>query len=107
MNSHRNARTTPYARALIVERHGAGEPVAAIAAAFGVSARTVYKWLARYRSGGVDALQTRSSAPARCATQIGAWWVKAAEQLRRDYRMSVHVFSRNLSLSNLSNSSSV
>lgn len=61
MNSHRNARTTPYARALIVERHGAGEPVAAIAAAFGVSARTVYKWLARYRGGGHAALDTAST----------------------------------------------
>lgn len=52
MNVHRNARTTPYSRALIVERHAAGEPVTAIAAAFGVSVRTVYKWLARHRAGG-------------------------------------------------------
>ena len=52
MNSHRNARTTPYSRALIVERHAGGETVAAIATAFGISVRTVYKWLARYRVGG-------------------------------------------------------
>ena len=51
MNAHRNARTTPYARALIVERHAAGEPVAVIATAFGIPVRTVYKWLARHRSG--------------------------------------------------------
>mgnify|MGYP001398412061 CR=1 FL=1 len=59
MNAHRNARTTPYSRALIVERYAAGEPAGAIAAAFGISVRTVYKWLARYRSGGVAALETR------------------------------------------------
>lgn len=42
MNVHRNARTTPYARALIVERHAAGEPVSAIASAFGISVRRVW-----------------------------------------------------------------
>jgi len=47
MNAHENAGTTPYARALIVERHARGEPVGAIAAAFGISMRTVYKGLAR------------------------------------------------------------
>jgi len=88
MNAHRNARTTPYARALIVERRAAGEPVAVIAAAFGISVRTVYKWLARYRSGGVAALETRSSAPARPARTIGAWWQDTAAHLRRAYRMT-------------------
>ena len=58
MNSHRNARTTPYSRALIVERHAGGETVAAIAAAFGISVRTVYKWLTRYRVGGEAGLDT-------------------------------------------------
>jgi transposase InsO family protein len=88
MNSHRNARTTPYSRALIVERHAAGEPVAAIAAAFGISVRTVYKWLSRYRCGGHAALDTASSAPLRPARRIGAWWRDAAARLRRDYRMT-------------------
>uniref|UniRef100_UPI0025BF50E4 IS481 family transposase n=1 Tax=Maricaulis sp. TaxID=1486257 RepID=UPI0025BF50E4 len=98
MNAHRNARTTPYSRALIVERHAAGAPVAVIATAFGISVRTVYKWLARYRSGGMAALETRSSAPARTATSIGDWWVKMAAQLRRDYRMTAAEIAERLRL---------
>ena len=51
MNIHKNARTTPQSRALLVHRvlqeHW---PVSAVAMAFGVSERTVYKWLARYRA---------------------------------------------------------
>ena len=94
MNAHRNARTTPYARALIVERHGAGEPVAAIAAAFGISERTVYKWLKRHREGGSAALLNGSSAPARPAGAIGQWWVEAALRLRRAYRMTAAEIAR-------------
>ena len=50
MNIHKNARTTPRSRAMLVHRvieeHW---PVSAVAIAFGVSERTVYKWLARSR----------------------------------------------------------
>ena len=98
MNAHRNARTTPYARALIVERRQAGEPIAAIASAFGVSARTVYKWLKRHREGGGAALLNGASAPARPARLIGAWWVEAALQLRRAYRMSAAEIADKLGL---------
>jgi transposase InsO family protein len=98
MNAHRNARTTPYARALIVERRQAGEPVASIAAAFGVSVRTVYKWLARYRQGGAGALENGASAPARPANAIGGWWIKAAAQLRRAYRMTAAEIAERLGL---------
>jgi len=56
MNAHINAKTTPYARASMVARREAGVPVAEIAAAFGVSPRTVFKWLARWRAEGEAAL---------------------------------------------------
>jgi len=49
MNAHRNARKTPYSRALIVQRPAAGEAAASIAAALGISIRTVYKWIRRTR----------------------------------------------------------
>lgn len=88
MNAHRNARTTPYARALIVERSAAGEAAASIAASFGVSVRTVYKWTRRYREGGRAALENGASAPRRPARSIGTWWAEAAARLRRDYRMT-------------------
>ncbi len=41
--AHRNARTTVYARRLIVERHRAGWPAARIADQLGVSRATVHK----------------------------------------------------------------
>jgi DNA-binding transcriptional regulator YiaG len=98
MNAHRNARTKPYSRALIVQRHAAGKTVAVIAAAFGVSARTVYNWLARYRVGGEAALGTASSAPRRPARRIGGWWKGAAARLRRDYRMTAAEIAERLRL---------
>ncbi|MBU4384893.1 MAG: helix-turn-helix domain-containing protein, partial [Proteobacteria bacterium] len=52
-NPHQNARTTFYSRALIVQRVlKEGKSVKEVAEALGVSRRTVYKWLARYKSGG-------------------------------------------------------
>jgi len=98
MNTHRNARTTRYARALIVQRRRAGESVASIAAAFGVSVRTVYKWLARYRQSGRAGLENGASAPARPARAIGAWWVKTAAQLRRAYRLTGDQIAERLGL---------
>lgn len=66
MKVHRNAKTTPHMRALLVDRilvqHW--RPTAAAEAA-GVSVRTVYKWLARYRFAGRGGLEDRSSSPTR------------------------------------------
>ena len=62
MNIHKNARTTPQSRALLVHRVLQGHwPVSAVAIAFGVSERTVYKWLARYRAEGLPGLRDRRS----------------------------------------------
>jgi transposase InsO family protein len=53
-------------RALLVERvRAAGWPVAQAAASAGVSPRTAFKWLARYREGGRAALEDGSSRPLR------------------------------------------
>lgn len=66
MRLHPNAKTTPKGRALIVQRvDGDGWSVAQTAAAFGVSARTVCKWRARYRTAGLDGLADRPSCPHR------------------------------------------
>jgi len=67
MRLHRNARTTPHSRALIVDRiERLGWAVCDAAQAVGVSERTAYKWLARAREGGPAALLDRSSRPRRC-----------------------------------------
>lgn len=82
MNVHKNARTTPFSRGVLVRRVAAGEVVSAVASAFGISERTVYKWLARWRSGGEAALQDRSSRPHR-QHGLAADRVAAIEALRR------------------------
>ncbi|MEV7529074.1 helix-turn-helix domain-containing protein, partial [Agrococcus sediminis] len=56
-------RLSPFGRALIVERVGSGRPVAHVAAELGVSRQTAYRWVKRYREGGVEALFDRSSRP--------------------------------------------
>jgi transposase InsO family protein len=66
MRVHCNAKTTPKGRALIVQRVEVdGWSVRQTAAAFGVSARTVSKWRARYRGAGVTGLADRPSCPHR------------------------------------------
>ncbi|WP_408906614.1 helix-turn-helix domain-containing protein, partial [Roseomonas sp. CAU 1739] len=52
MDSHKNARTTPHGRMLIVRRLSEGQSVAAVAAAVGVTAKTVRKWRARFAAEG-------------------------------------------------------
>ena len=61
--SHRNARTTVFARRLMVERHLAGWPQARIAEQLGVSRATVSKWIGRWRAEGWAGLEDRSSRP--------------------------------------------
>jgi transposase InsO family protein len=83
MNIHKNARTTPHSRLLMVRRVlDENRPAAKIAADFGVSERTVRKWLARWRAGGAAALNDRSSAPAR-QRRLPPEQVAAIEALRR------------------------
>ena len=61
MNIHQNARLTPKGRALLVRRIRDGQTVQAAAAACGVSTRTAYRWLRRYRHEGQAGLWDRSS----------------------------------------------
>jgi transposase InsO family protein len=64
VNSHKNARLGFTGRVCLVERVLQDTWSApAAAAAFGVSDRTVRKWLARYRTEGLAGLRDRSSRP--------------------------------------------
>ena len=64
MRIHRNAKTTPAARAALVHRVLHEDwTYAETAAAFAVSARTVAKWVRRFRVGGTAALEDASSRP--------------------------------------------
>jgi transposase-like protein len=62
MHTHPNARLTPLGRERLLRRHiDHGESLASLAAQAGISVRTAYKWLERYRSGGATALVDRRS----------------------------------------------
>ena len=66
MNLHKHARLTPRGRALLVRRIQHGLRVEEAAQAAGVSVRTAYKWLRRFREEGEAGLMDRSSRPQRC-----------------------------------------
>jgi transposase InsO family protein len=66
MDLHQNARTCPASRALMVKRvEHEGWSVKQAAEAAGVSVRTVYRWLRRYRADPQARLLDRSSCPYR------------------------------------------
>lgn len=97
-NPHQGARLTVHSRVLIVTRRAEGRPVAQIAAEFGVSVRTVYKWLRRYREGGKAALGNATSAPARAPHRLAEAQVALVLDLRRRFRMTAATIARHLCL---------
>ena len=99
MNAHKNARTTPFGRAVMVRRVlEEGWSVAAVASGFEVSTRTVRKWLARFCSEGAAGLQNRSSAPHLVANKLAAPRLAMVTRLRRDYRMTGEEIAERLRL---------
>jgi len=87
MNIHKNARLTPKSREIMVHRFiRLGQPADAVAQAMGVSVRTVYKWVARYRDEGRDGLSDRSSRPASSPHATQGFVRKRVIQLRRERR---------------------
>jgi transposase InsO family protein len=81
---HPNARLTPVGRATLVRRvRCEGWTVGAAAAAAGVSERTVFKWLARFREEGACGLADRSCAPRCSPRRVAPDRVDAILTLRR------------------------
>ncbi len=84
MKLHGNARTCPKSRRLLVDRvRDEGWSVTAAAEAAGVTERTVYRWLERWRDGGAPGLFDRSSRPHRSPTQLPVHKVEAIRALRK------------------------
>lgn len=86
MDVHENARTTPFGRMLMVERLRSGWPVAEVAAAAGVTAKTVRKWRERFAAEGEAGLRDRSSRPHRSPQRLAAAIEAEIEALRRQRR---------------------
>lgn len=84
MTLHRNARTCPHSRRLIAERVLVeGWTLEAAARAAGVSVRTAWKWVDRYRREGDQGLVDRSSRPRRVPARTTAERERLIVQLRR------------------------
>jgi len=72
--SHANARLTPAGRFVMVQRIGAGRPVAHVAAEMGISRTTAWRWWRRFQAEGCPGLVDRPSVarthPARTAACV-------------------------------------
>ncbi len=98
MQVHASARLTPKGRAFVVSRVlEAGWSVTAAAEAAGVTERTVWRWIARYRAEGEAGLCDRSSAPRSIPHRTPADRVQVVVALRR-LRMTSSEISELLSM---------
>ena len=95
MDVHQNAKTTPSGRLLMVRRLADGWSVTRVAAAFGVSTRTVRKWQARHAAEGAVGLRDRSSRPHASPTRLDEAAEAAIVRLRRE-RLSGAAIARRL-----------
>jgi transposase InsO family protein len=92
MKLHANARTCPRSRRLLVERvEVRGWSVRRAASAAGVSERTAWKWLARWRAEGERGLIDRDCRPRRSPQATPARRVQAVLALRRLRMTSVEI----------------
>ncbi len=83
MSLYKHARLTPRGRALLVQRMLNGLRVEEAAQAAGVSMRTAYKWLKRFREEGEIGLMDRSSRPHSCPRATAVALVEQLIELRR------------------------
>ena len=84
MKLHGNARTCPKSRRLLVCRvREQGWSLVAAAEAAGISERSAYRWLRRFREEGERGLLDRSSAPRRIPHKTRPERIEAIRALRR------------------------
>ena len=83
MNSHKHARLTPKGRVPLVKRVLEEGWTMAAAQAAGVSRRTGYKWLARFKAEGPQGLLDRNSRPHRSPRACTALELVSFETQRR------------------------
>jgi transposase InsO family protein len=95
MDIHKNARTTPHSRMLIIERLNSGWTVPEVALALGVTGKTVRKWRDRCAAAGAAGLSDRSSRPHHSPTRLDSQAEDEIEALRRS-RMTGPAIARRL-----------
>ena len=84
MNIHKNARLTPRSRADLARRVlEEGQAPKAVATAFGVSDKTVNKWVKRFKAEGPQGLIDRSSRPHKLHQPTPAAVIERIAELRR------------------------
>lgn len=81
---HKNARLTPKGREVLIQRLQAGQRVAEVAQAMGLSETTVRKWWRRFRQG--ESLADRSSRPLHSPRAVAVERRVQIEALRRQRR---------------------
>ena len=89
MNTHKNAPLTPKGReAMVRSVVEGGLNKAAAARHFNTTAKTVAKWVKRFRAEGVDGLRDRSSRPHSLPSQTAPATYSVIEALRRQRRQA-------------------
>jgi transposase InsO family protein len=92
MDIHKNAPLTPKGREMMVRAVvEGGLSRAAAARQFNTTAKTVAKWVGRFRAQGVEGLRDRSSRPLSLPSQIPATTRAAVEVLRRQRYSGKHI----------------
>jgi transposase InsO family protein len=97
MKLHRNAKSTPTSRLLLVRRVlFEGWSYAQAAEGFAVSVRTVAKWVRRFNEGGVAALEDASSRPGAAPHQTSPGAVALIRLLRERHALPAWAIGRAL-----------
>lgn len=92
MDYHHHARLTVHGREALCRSVVEGRlSLCEAAAEHGLSRQSAGKWVSRYRQGGVDALQDRSSRPARLRRPTSPEHILRVEALRRERWTGVRI----------------
>lgn len=92
MNSHKNALLTPRGREpMVCAVVDGGLSKAAAARLYRTTPKTVAKWVARFRTEGVDGLRDRSSRPLSLPSQTAPATCATVEALRRQRHTGKHI----------------
>src|SRR6266581_2661539 len=95
MDTHKNAPLTPKGReAMVRSVVEGGLTKAAAAGQFNTTAKTVAKWVERFRAEGGDGLRDRSSRPHSLPSQTAPATCTMIEMLRRQRHTGKHIAAK-------------